>query len=306
MPSSRLRLIPVLAFGLIAWSAAPAAAQSIAVVVNGQPILSSEIKSRAALLALAGGGKGGGVAAAREELVDEKLKVMEAARYGITASDAQVDAAFASIAARTKLSPEQFTKAIGQRGVTAQTLKSRIKAEIAWGQLVRRKFAAQLAAREKEVVASIAGKGDNKAVQYTLRQVVFVLPKGASDAQASQRRAEANAARGRFPGCDQAVQFASSLRDVAVKEPVTRSSAQLGKEMNDNLSKLQTGQLTAPERSELGFEMIAVCERKDIADDNMLRRQAQEELGSKQAEEKSKQYLQQLKTRAVVQVLSQG
>lgn len=306
-PRIRLRLASVLVFGVAAFAgASPAAAQSIAVVVNGQPILSSEVKSRAALLTLSGG-KGGGLAAARQELIEEKLKVAEAARYGITTSDAQVDAAFASIAGRTKLSPEQFTKAIGQRGVSAQTLKSRIKAEMTWGQLVRRKFAAQLAAREKEAVASIASKkADNRATQYTMRQIVFVLPKGATDAQVNQRKTEANAARGRFPGCDGAVQFASSLRDVAVKEPVTRSSAQLGKELNDTLSAIKIGGLTAPERGEQGIEMIAVCERKDIADDNILRRQAQEEIGSKEGEEQAKKYLDQLKSKAVIQVLSQG
>ncbi|MFD1702688.1 SurA N-terminal domain-containing protein [Methylopila henanensis] len=305
--STRLRLFVALA--CLAAAAAPARAQSVAVVVNGQPILSSEIKSRAALIALAGGGKGGGVAAARDELIDEKLKVAEAKRYGMEASDAQVDAAFASIAQRTKLTPAQFTQAIGQRGVSAQTLKSRLKAEMTWAMLVRRKFAAQAAAREKTAIASAANRGgqiDNRAIQYTLRQVIFVLPKGATEAQVNQRRAEANAARARFPGCDQAVQFATSLRDVAVKEPVTRSSASLGKELNENLSKVKLGSLTAPERGEQGLEMIAVCERKDIADDNMLRRQALDDTGGKELEEQAKKYLEQLKSRAIIQVLSQG
>ncbi|GLK55584.1 peptidyl-prolyl cis-trans isomerase SurA [Methylopila capsulata] len=303
---SRLRrlVLPAFVGAALAGAALPAAAQSIAVVVNGQPILSSEVTGRVALMNLAGGGKGGSVAAARQELIDEKLKLTEAKRYNMVVSDEQVEAAFASIAQRTKLSPAQFTQAIGQRGVPARTLKDRLKAEISWAQLVRRKFASQIAAREKDVVSSVgaAGKADNRATQYTLRQVVFVLPKNASDAQVNQRRAEANAARGRFPGCAQAVQFASSLRDVAVKEPITRSTAQLGKPISDNLAKVKVGGLTSPERSEQGVEMIAICERKDIADDSMIRRQAAEELGSKQAEEQSKKYLEQLKSRAIIEV----
>ncbi|GLK77115.1 molecular chaperone SurA [Methylopila jiangsuensis] len=301
----RLRLLPALALAAVA-CAAPAAAQSVAVVVNGQPILSSEIKSRSALLTLAGGGKGGGVAAARQELIEEKLKLAEAKRFGITAPDEQVNAAFASIAERSKLTPQQFAQAIGQRGVSAQTLKDRIRAEMVWAQFVRRKFSAQMQAQNSNILPAPGAKADNRAVQYTLRQVVFVLPKNATAAQINQRRAEANAARGRFPGCAQAVQFATSLRDVAVKEPVTRSSASFGKELSEQLSKTKIGGLTAPDRGEQGIEMIAVCERKDIADDNMLRRQAMDDVGGKQLEEKSKQYLEQLKSRAVVQVLSQG
>ena len=108
--------------------AGPAAAQSIAVVVNGQPILSSEVSARAALSKL-GGGKP--EKSTIDELIDEKLKLAEVKRYNMVAGDAQVDQAYASIAARTKLSTEQFTKAIGQRGVTAQTLKDRLKADLA-------------------------------------------------------------------------------------------------------------------------------------------------------------------------------
>ncbi len=305
-PRLRLSLLAAAVGGVLAL-AVPASAQSIAVVVNGQPILTSEVQARSALLKLSGG-KGG--VSAQQELIEERLKLAEAKRYGITTPDAQVDAAFAGIAQRTKLTPEQFTQAIGQRGVSARTLKERLRAEMTWSQLVRRKFASQIAAQERDVVASIASRNDgtvsNRAVQFTLRQVVFVLPRNATEAQAAQRRAEANSARGRFPGCDGAVAFATSLRDVAVKEPIIRSSAQMGKELNEMLTKVQVGGLTAPERGDQGIEMIALCERKDIADDSMLRRQAQDELGSKQAEEKAKQYLDQLKARAVIEIRSRG
>ncbi|MET0314916.1 MAG: hypothetical protein ABW275_11030 [Hansschlegelia sp.] len=306
-PSPRSRLLPaaLLAIGLAAAGAAPAAAQSIAVVVNGQPILTSEVQARSALMKLSGGGKGTSAADAENELIDEKLKLGEAARYKLAAPKSQVDAAFASIAQRVKMTPEQFTKAIGSRGVTAQTLKDRIGAEIVWAQIIRGKFASQLASRERDAIANLTtkngGKLDNKATQYTVRQVIFVVPKGASDAQVQQRRAEAVAAKGRFPGCDRAVEFAAALRDVAVKEPIARSSGQLGKEMNDMLSKAKVGTLTEPQRGEQGFEMLAICDRKDIADDTVINRAAQEELGSTQAEEQSKKYLAQLRSKAVIE-----
>lgn len=279
--------------------AGPAAAQSIAVVVNGQPILSSEVSARAALSKL-GGGKP--EKSTIDELIDEKLKLAEVKRYNMVAGDAQVDQAYASIAARTKLSTEQFTKAIGQRGVTAQTLKDRLKAEISWAQFIRRKYAAQYANRD--VTAALNSRGaeaSNKSTQFTLRQVIFVVPKGASDAQANQRRSEAVGAKGRFPGCDGAVQFAGQLRDVAVKEPVIRSSGQLGKEMSDMLSKAKVGTLTDPQRGDQGWEMIAVCEKKDIADDSSLRAQVMEEVGAKEAQAQAEKYLAQLRSRAVIE-----
>lgn len=301
MPSSaRFRILSaaiVLAAAGFA-SATPALAQSISVVVNGQPILTSEVQSRLALLKLQSGGKGGSVAAAQDELIDEKLKLTEAKRYGMNPDPAQVTAAFASIAQRTKLTPEQFSQAIAQRGVNAQTLKDRIGAEMAWAQLVRRKYAAQVSARDP--AATGATQPSNKAVQYTLRVVVFVVPKGATDAQANQRRTEAVAARGRFPGCDGAVQFASALRDVAVKEPVIRSSSTLGKQLSDSLDKVKVGALSEPQRSDDGFEMIAVCERKDINDDTAFRA-PDDDASMRKLEDRSKAYLAQLKSRAIIE-----
>lgn len=278
--------------------AAPASAQAISVVVNGQPILTSEVQSRLGLLKLQSGGKGGSVAQAQDELIDEKLKLTEAKRYGMTPDQAQVEAAFNSIAQRTKLTPAQFSQAIQQRGVTPQTLKDRIGAEMAWAQLVRRKYASQIASSDP--ISTGATTASNRAVQYTVRQIVFVLPKGSTDAQAAQRRTEAVAARGRFPGCAGAVQFAAALRDVAVKEPVVRSSATIGRQLSDQLDKVKVGSLTEPQRSEDGFEMIAVCERKDINDDSAFRQQ-DDDAAMKKLESRSTSYLAQLKSRAIIE-----
>lgn len=298
LPTPRFRLFVLAIAPLAAWVAAtPAAAQSIAVVVNGQPILTSEVQARAALTKLSGGKPSQSVV---DELIDEKLKLSEAGRYNMLPSDAQVEAAYASIAQRTKLTPEMFSKAIQQRGVNPRTLKDRIKAEIGWATLIRRKYAGQLAQKSVAMAMTTGGGASNKATQYTLRQVIFVMPRTASEAQASQRRTEANGARGRFPGCDGAVAFGAALRDVAVKEPVTRSSAGMGKELVDMLNKTKIGGLTEPQRGEQGWEMIAVCERKEIADDDAMRTNALEQSGTKEAEEKSNQYLAQLRSRAVI------
>jgi hypothetical protein len=59
---------------------------------------------------------GGSLLAGLDELIEEKLKLMEAQRYGMLPPDSQVEAAFASIAQRTKMTPETFSKAIGTFG----------------------------------------------------------------------------------------------------------------------------------------------------------------------------------------------
>ena len=70
------------------------------------------------------------------------------------------------------------------------------------------------------------------------------------------------------------------------------------------LAALLFGQsLFAPETPiHEGIEMIAVCGRKNIADDSVFRQQAMDQASGKQVEEQAKKYLEQIKSRAIIQV----
>ena len=76
---------------------------SIAVLVNDQPITQYDIKQRAALMRV--GGASGGEKAATDELIDETLKMYEAAKRGVNVPDGRIDAAYASIANNLKMTP---------------------------------------------------------------------------------------------------------------------------------------------------------------------------------------------------------
>ena len=110
-PAPRTKPI-ALAFlaGLAAGALQPleAAAQSaIKVTVNGEAITTNEINQRARFLRLVSKDAAGPAVTrmATEELIEEKLKLAEAKRLKITATDQQVDNAFASIASRMYFAP---------------------------------------------------------------------------------------------------------------------------------------------------------------------------------------------------------
>ncbi|MCT7009283.1 SurA N-terminal domain-containing protein, partial [Salmonella enterica] len=78
----------LLALVLVFGGSARLHAQSIAVMVNGEPITAFDIEQRAKLNALTGG-KTPDRKAVLDELIDEKLKIKEAKKYGVdpTAND---------------------------------------------------------------------------------------------------------------------------------------------------------------------------------------------------------------------------
>jgi peptidyl-prolyl cis-trans isomerase SurA len=72
----------------------------------------------------------------REEVIDElrkeKLKISEARKFGVEVSDAEVDEVYATMASRMRLKPEQLTQQLARSGVDVDTLKHRIRADMAW------------------------------------------------------------------------------------------------------------------------------------------------------------------------------
>jgi hypothetical protein len=97
---------------------------------------------------------------------------------------------------------------------------------------------------------------------YTLRPILFVVPHGDTALQESRRK-DAEALRSRFTTCDTGLLFARSLRDVAIREPITKNSSDLVPALRQILDKTEVGHLTSPETTAQGIELFALCEKKE-------------------------------------------
>jgi peptidyl-prolyl cis-trans isomerase SurA len=217
---------------------------------------------------------------------------------------AEIDRAFAAMAARGGMNPEQFTQALTGRGVNVDTIKARMRSEIAWNQLVRARFPATLSIEEKEVrdaVLSKGGEAETVAYDYRLRQILFIVQKGSAQSVYEGRVREAEALRGRFEGCEAGVTLARTLRDVAVRDPVRRSSADLPDNLRDILNSTAVGKLTKPEINSQGVAVFALCEKRENTTDTPQKRAARAELFSSRFDAKSKRYLEELKRQAMIE-----
>lgn len=276
---------------------------SIPVLVNDVPITAYDIDQRARLMRL-GGGKSS-PQMAREELIDETLEMLEAARRGLNIPQAQIDAAFASIASRLKMSPAQLTTALAGQGIQAASLKKRLQAQISWQQLVQQRTMMKASVKNDAVSAALAEKSKDTAAmtitEYTLQQIIFVVPKGSPAGAYSQRKNEAAAFRQRFPGCDQSLEKAKLLRGVVVKNIGRRDSTQLGDAMVDQLSKTQVGSTIPPSQTAEGVELIAVCDTHSIQSTGAARTEVQNDLYLKQAEGLGKDYLKELRDHSIIE-----
>jgi peptidyl-prolyl cis-trans isomerase SurA len=95
--------------------------------------------------------------------------------------------------------------------------------------------------------------------------------------------------------------MARALRDVAVREPVTRSSADLAPQLREILGNIEVGHLTAPEVTTQGLQMFAVCSKKETTSESPLRREVREQLYTKRFEAESKRFLEEIRKSAMIE-----
>jgi len=298
-------LLSALALGALLFASAPVHAQSsIKVLVNNQPITSHEIATRAKLLRLITGGKAGQEQAV-EELVEEHLKLQEARNRKISISEAQVEQAFNTIAQRAKLTPEQLSTALSQQGADPDSLKDRIRAELTWGEVIRARYRATVRISDVDVTKALKkrkpGETSEQLNEYELQQIIFIVPAKTKRQGTAGRLKEAQSFRAAFKGCQGALDQAQAMKGVVVKPRFRRDETQLPKEMAAKLAKVEVGGTLAPEPSDLGVELIAVCNKRAVEGQTKASTEMRQELQNEQGQLMARRYLRDLKADAIIE-----
>jgi|RhiMetdeSRZDD1v2_1073273.scaffolds.fasta_scaffold702792_2 peptidyl-prolyl cis-trans isomerase SurA len=282
----------------------PAFGQQVVALVNGEPITSFDVEQRGKLIQISSH-KTPSRQEILDELVNDKLKLREAKRWGVEITNDEADAQFAGMARRQGLNAEQFTKQIGGLGIAPETLKARIRADTAWNRLVRGRFQSSFQFGEKDILSAMEQrKGDEKdqiGYEYRLRPIVFIVPKGSAPAVVEARRKDAEAFRARFQTCEEAVASARGMKDVAVRNAVTRMSADLAPALRTLLENTPVGRLTAPESTAEGLQLFALCDRKQTTEETPIKRQVREEMFNASFENRTKRYLEELRRSAMIE-----
>jgi peptidyl-prolyl cis-trans isomerase SurA len=280
-------------------------AQSVAVMVNGDPITSFDIEQRSKLNFLTTH-KTADRQQVIKELIDEKLKIKEAKKFGVDPTGSDVDQSYAGMSERMRITPEQLTKSLEAQGIRADTLKARIRADMVWTSLVRGRYKESLQVGEKDVAAAVQVDGTDEkqqgvAFEYKMQPIVLVVPRGSAPAAIEARQKEAEAMRNRVQSCAEANTFFKSMPNAAIRETVTKTSADIPAVLRELLDKTPIGHLTAPEVTKQGIEMVALCSRNPTTVDTPKKREIREKMYAQKFEAKSNWYLQEIRKAAMIE-----
>jgi peptidyl-prolyl cis-trans isomerase SurA len=282
----------------------PARAQQIILLVNGTPITDLDIAHREKLIEMSTHKKPSRQEAVNS-LVDETLELREAARYSLEPSDSDVQSAYDNVATNMGVDTQKLSQMLATGGASAATLKHKLKAQIAWTTLVRGRFKVSLEIGDKDVEAELQlhQPQDNQQVgyEYTVRPIVLIVPRGATDAAYEARKRDADALRGRFASCAEGVPFARGLPEVAVRDPITKSSADLLPALRSILDNVEIGHLTPPEQTAEGIQMFAVCAKKESKTDAPGLKEVRDKIFEKRFGAKANRYLADLRRQAMIE-----
>jgi peptidyl-prolyl cis-trans isomerase SurA len=282
----------------------PSRAQTVACMVSGEPITNYDIEQRGKLNFLTTH-KPAVRQQIIDELIDEKVKIKEGKKYGVEPTSSDIDQSFAGMSSRMRTTPEMLAKSLENQGIRPETLKARMKAEMVWTSLVRGRFKESLQVGEKDVAAAVTAKGDEKleveAFEYQLRPIVLIVPRGSTQSAMEARVKEAEALRSRVQTCDEANSFFKSMQNAAIREPVTKTSADIPPNLREVLDKTPIGHLTGPEVTKQGVEMVALCARKPTTVDTPKKKEIRDKMYAEKYETKSKAYLHEVRKAAMIE-----
>ncbi|MDD1525873.1 SurA N- domain family protein [Bradyrhizobium sp. WBOS7] len=304
-PLPVFRLLLAIGAGLILTGLpSPSRAQNIVVMVNGDPITDFDIEQRSKLDQLTTQ-KTPSRQDVINQLIDDKVKIKEGKKYGVDPSASDINQSFEGMAQRMRITSDQLAKSLESKGLRPETLKSRMRAEMVWGSLVRGRFKEKLLVGERDVAQAVqAQTGDKLQVEgteYKMQPIVLIVPRGSSPAFMETRKKEAESYRARVGSCEEANSLFRSTPNATIRDTVTKTSAELPEALRKVLDDTPIGHLTAPELTKNGIEMVVLCSRKPTMIDTPKKREVREKMYQEKYEKTQKAYLDELRKAAMIE-----
>lgn len=280
--------------------------QGVAVLVNDEPISNFDIEQRMKLMRASTGRAAN--ARMREEvieqLIDETLKLQEARRLNISVSDEQINESLSQMAAGSRMSLKQFQGALKRAGISIVTLRNRVSADIAWRDIVRKRFQRSVRVREQDVERALGQQDsveETTRTEFKLQQILLLVRPGSSRSVVNRRMSEAQLIRRDFNSCGTSKSITVGMRDIVIKDLGTVNAGTLPPAAQTELSNLQVGGITTPQMSQKGIVLLGVCERREVTDTSQARAAVQNQLMNQEFSNLALRHLRDLRQDATIE-----
>ena len=175
--SSRLLRFAALVSGIALANPVAISAQSMfapAITVNDDVITNFELDQRILFLTLLRA-PGDPEELAREALIDERLREGAMREVDITVTEEQIREGIAQLAERTQMSAVEFVTALGEEGVSSETLRDFVRINLGWREFVRRRFLEQARPSREEVDRAIGRDLSGGGLRVLMSEIIIPI-----------------------------------------------------------------------------------------------------------------------------------
>ena len=240
-------------------------------IVNGDVITDTDIDQRLGLVLAANGGRVADEEKQRlrlqiiRNLIDEKLQLQEAAENDIRINEAEVTRSFERIAQNFKRTPAQFETYLKGNGSSSNSLKSQIRAEMAWSRVLRRKVEPMVNVGDDEVQQVIdklnAAKGKD---EYHVGEIFLSATPETLDAVMQDASRIVGQVRGGASFVAYARQFSEASSAGLGGDLGWVRGEQLNSAVTAAVAALQPGQVTDAIPVTGGVAIMALIEKRQV------------------------------------------
>jgi len=213
-------------------------------------------------------------------LIEERLQIQQAKKLGLTPDESTVNKVLMGMAKRNNMSPEGLAAALGQMGVNIKTLRDRVRAQVAWQEVVRRKFRHDVVIGDADVDKALSG-GKGEAEEKTtlqLRQVKYQIPSNADQSVIAKQLAEMETVRAKLQSCGKVSSLTQGMKGLTVKTLQDQLASSLSQPTRLLVMNAKVGQMTPPTLSGSAVEAYAVCGKRAVKGDPEKRQQTESKL----------------------------
>jgi len=273
----------LITFGLLGSGHVLAQEVAIKVLVNDDPISDYDIYQRERFLALTTQQQPNPELKkkATDMLINEHLQFQEGKKLGFTPDEDDVNKILSDMAAKNHLSVDGLSTALARAGVNIKTLKDRIRAQLVWQDVVRKKFSHEVQIGAVDVDEALSDSGEEAGKSQTkmqVQRVTFALPRNVDQRTVATRLAAAESLRAKFRNCANVADLAKSVDGATIKTLQDQQTAALTQPARLLIMNAKVGQMTPPTLSTSGVELYAVCGKVSVKGDTELREQTEHKL----------------------------
>ncbi|MEM9168925.1 MAG: peptidylprolyl isomerase [Pseudomonadota bacterium] len=247
---------------------------SVAAVVNDSVITTYDVEQRMRLMIISSGGRltremlGQLETQAVRDLVEERLKILEAKEWDAKPDPKEIETEIARVAAQAGLSVEQLAAEFQKSGINLDALRTQVGASIVWPQIVQGRFRSRVRVNDDDVSQAYQRmREDATKEQFLVSEICIPVPdpsQAEAYFQGSLQLLE-QMRRG-VPFSVVAQQFSACTSAAAGGDIGWVRAGELPPELNKALADLPQGAVTNPIPSDGSFMILALRDKREAVE----------------------------------------